>query len=272
MGSSAPQNSLEWIILFLDKYGASFLKGAAMTLEIAVISTLIGCVIGFLVGIVQTIELGNSDPLWKKMILKAVNIILSAYVEIFRGTPMMVQAMVIYYGSGTLFGLNLDPIAASYIVISINTGAYMAETVRGGIQSVSTGQIEAAKALGLRHYETMLHVILPQVLLNILPQIGNNLIINIKDTSVLNVISCSELFFTTSSVAGTYYRYFEPFLIACAIYLFMTYTIARLLRLLEKKLQGPRSYQLVTDFMDDSYENGSAVIDIKKRFGRRNEL
>ena len=184
---------------------------------------------------------------------------------------MMVQAMVIYYGSDALFGLNLNPIAASYIVVSVNTGAYMAETVRGGIQSVSKGQIEAAKALGLRHYSTMANVILPQALLNILPQIGNNLIINIKDTSVLNVISCSELFFTTNTVVGTYYRYFEPFLIACAIYLFMTFTLSRLLRMVEKKMQGPKSYKLVTDFLDDTYGNGSSVIDMQKSLNRKEQ-
>jgi len=213
--------------------------------------------------------LGDSSPLWKRIILKSVNLFLSIYIEVFRGTPMMVQAMVIYYGSDVMFRLNLNPIAAGYIVVSINTGAYMAETVRRGIQSVNTGQIEAAKALGFRHYATMLFVILPQALMSILPQIGNNLIINIKDTSVLNVIFCSELFFTTSSVAGTYSRYFEPFLIACAIYLFMTFTLSRLLRLMEKKLQEPRSYQLVTDFMDETYGNGSTVIDMKKGFGRK---
>lgn len=268
---SAPQNSLQWILLFLDKYGESFVKGAVMTFEIAVISTLIGCLIGFLVGIVQTIKLTPSEPIGKRIGLKIINILLSVYVEIFRGTPMIVQAMVIYYGSDALFGLNLDPIAASYIVVSVNTGAYMAETVRGGIQSVGKGQIEAAKALGLRHYATMFHVILPQALLNILPQIGNNLIINIKDTSVLNVISCSELFFTTNTVVGTYYRYFEPFLIACAIYLFMTFTLSRLLRFMERKMQGSGSYQLVTDFMDDTYGNGSGVIDMKKSFGRKEQ-
>jgi len=266
---SIPQNSLQWILLFLDKYGDSFAKGALMTLEIAVISTFIGCVIGFLVGIVQTVESSASEPFWKRLGMKLINILLSVYIEIFRGTPMMVQAMVIYYGSDALFGLNLDPIAASYIVVSVNTGAYMAETVRGGIQSIGKGQLEAAKALGLRHNATMLNVILPQALLNILPQIGNNLIINIKDTSVLNVISCSELFFTTSTVVGTYYRYFEPFLIACAIYLFMTFTLSRLLRLMEKKMKGSGSYQLVTDFMDDAYGNGSGVIDMTKSFGRR---
>ena len=267
--NSIPQNSLQWILLFLDKYGDSFVKGALMTLEIAVISTIIGCIIGFLVGIVQSIELSASEPFWKRVGMKLVNILLSVYIEIFRGTPMMVQAMVIYYGSDALFGLNLDPIAASYIVVSVNTGAYMAETVRGGIQSIGKGQLEAAKALGLRHYATMFNVILPQALLNILPQIGNNLIINIKDTSVLNVISCSELFFTTNTVVGTYYRYFEPFLIACVIYLFMTFTLSRLLRLMEKKMQGSGSYQLVTDFMDDTYTNGSGVIEMTKGFGRR---
>ncbi|MEL7655441.1 MAG: amino acid ABC transporter permease [Bacillota bacterium] len=264
-----PQNSLQWILLFLDKYGESFVKGAFMTLEIAVISTIIGCVIGFLVGIVRTIKLTDSEPFWKRMGMRIIHILLSIYVEIFRGTPMMVQAMIIYYGSDALFGLNLNPIAAGYIVVSVNTGAYMAETVRGGIQSIGKGQLEAAKALGLRHYVTMLNVILPQALLNILPQIGNNLIINIKDTSVLNVILCSELFFTANTVAGTYYRYFEPFLIACAIYLFMTFTLSRLLRLMEKKMQGSGSYRLVTDFMDDTSGNGSGVIDMTKSFGRR---
>ncbi|QOX63335.1 amino acid ABC transporter permease [Anoxybacterium hadale] len=269
MGPSAPQNSWEWIVLFLDQYGSAFAKGAVLTLQIAVISTLIGCIIGFVVGMIQTIEMGKSDPLWKRITLKIVNILLAVYVEVFRGTPMMVQAMVVYYGSDALFGLNLNPILAGYIVVSVNTGAYMAETVRGGIMSVSNGQIEAAKALGFRHTATMVNIILPQALLNILPQIGNNLIINIKDTSVLNVIACSELFFTTKSVTGTYWRFFEPFLIACVIYLFMTFTLSRLLRLMEKKLQGPRSYQLVTDFMDDTYGNGSAVIDMKKGFERR---
>ncbi len=258
-----PENSWQWILLFINRYGDSFVRGALMTLEIAVVSTLIGCIIGFLVGMVQTITLSQAEALWKKALLKMINILLAIYVEVFRGTPMMVQAMVIYYGSDALFGINLNPIAASYIVVSINTGAYMAETVRGGIQSIGKGQVEAAKALGMRHHSIMAHVIIPQALFHILPQIGNNLIINIKDTSVLNVISCSELFFTTSTVVGTYYRYFEPFLIACTIYLFMTFTLSRLLRLLERKMQGPGSYQLVTDYLEDLSGNGATIAPMK---------
>ena len=130
---------------------------------------------------------------------------MACYVEFFRGTPMMVQAMFIYYGSAYLFNINMSMWFAAFFVVSINTGAYMAETVRGGILSVDEGQTEAAKAIGMTHVQTMMNVILPQALRNIMPQIGNNLIINIKDTCVLSIIGIVELFYTTKGVAGAYY-------------------------------------------------------------------
>jgi His/Glu/Gln/Arg/opine family amino acid ABC transporter permease subunit len=259
------RTSWEWIQLFLSEYSSSFLRGAASTLEIALISTIIGCIIGFVVGVIRSINLDDKDPWYKKGILNIIKMLLAVYVEVFRGTPMMVQAMVVYYGSYSMFGVNLSATAAAYVVVSINTGAYMAETVRGGIQSVSGGQIEAAQALGMRHVDTMLSVILPQAFFNILPQIGNNLIINVKDTSVLNVISCTELFFVTSSITGTYYRYFEPFLIACVIYLFMTFTLSRLLRLLESKMKGSDNYVLAADYLDDNYGNGTFDLSNERR-------
>ena len=122
----------------------------------------------------------------------------------------------------------------------------MAETVRGGILSVPEGQSEAAKAIGMNHFQTMLYVILPQALRNIMPQIGNNLIINIKDTCVLSVIGTVELFFATKSVAGTYYTYFEANAITMVMYLFMTVSCSRLLRIIENKLNGPENYSLST--------------------------
>ncbi|QIB68869.1 amino acid ABC transporter permease [Aminipila butyrica] len=252
------RSSWQWIQLFLNEYGSSFLKGAAATLEIALISTIIGCIIGFIVGTIRSIQLSPEEHWYKKGLMALINAALGVYIEIFRGTPMMVQAMVVYYGSQALFGINLTATVASYLVVSVNTGAYMAETVRGGIQSIDGGQLEAAQSLGMRHMDAMACVIVPQALFNILPQIGNNLIINIKDTSVLNVISCTELFFVTKTVTGTYYRYFEPFLIACALYLAMTFVLSRLLRLLEKKMQGSDHYKLAdkADFMDDNYGNG----------------
>jgi len=173
-------------------------------------------------------------------------------VEVFRGTPMIVQAMVVYYGSMSLFNIDMSAMFAGFLVVSINTGAYMAETVRGGINSIDPGQTEAATAIGMNHLQTMRSVILPQALRNIMPQIGNNLIINIKDTSVLNVISVTELYFSSKSAAGVYYKYFEVFFITCTIYFIMTFTVSRLLRWVEGRMAGPRDYQLVAyDPMQD---------------------
>lgn len=124
------------------------------------------------------------------------------------------------------FEIDMSAMFAGFLVVSVNTGAYMAETVRGGISSIDIGQTEAAKAIGMNHYQTMKHVILPQALRNIMPQIGNNLIINIKDTSVLNVISVTELYFVSKSAAGVYYKYFEVFFITCVIYFIMTFSVS----------------------------------------------
>ena len=188
----------------LQQYGASFLSGAGNTMIIAIVGTFLGCLIGFIVGIIQTIPVDKRDSAVKKTLVGFLKFIMACYVEFFRGTPMMVQAMFIYYGSAYLFNINMSMWFAAFFVVSINTGAYMAETVRGGILSVDEGQTEAAKAIGMTHVQTMMNVILPQALRNIMPQIGNNLIINIKDTCVLSIIGIVELFYTTKGVAGAY--------------------------------------------------------------------
>lgn len=234
------------IIFILKNYGDSFLLGAGKTIVIAVVSTAIGCVIGFIVGIIQTIPRDKNDSIFKKIILWIVRLILNIYVEVFRGTPMMVQAMFIYYGAAYLFEIHMSQWFAAFFIVSINTGAYMAETVRGGILSIDLGQTEGAKAIGMTHVQTMMGVILPQALRNIMPQIGNNLIINIKDTCVLSVISIVELFFVSKSVVGTYYAYFQAFTIAMVMYLIMTLLCSRLLRWLEGKMDGDDSYDLAT--------------------------
>lgn len=220
--------------------------GALNTMIIALVSTFIGCVIGFAVGIVQTIPVSKKDSVWKKGILGIIKFILGVYVEVFRGTPMMAQAMFIYFGSSAVFGINMSMWFAAFFIVSINTGAYMAETVRGGILSIDEGQTEGAKAIGMTHFQTMLYVILPQALRNIMPQIGNNLIINIKDTCVLSVIGIVELFYATKSVAGALYTYFESFAIAMVIYFVLTFTCSRILRHWEKKMDGSDNYDLAT--------------------------
>lgn len=182
----------------------------------------------------------------KKVIIKVVKFIMACYVEFFRGTPMMAQAMFIYFGSAYLFNINMSMWFAAIFIVSINTGAYMAETVRGGILSIDPGQTEGAKAIGMTHVQTMINVILPQALRNIMPQIGNNLIINIKDTCVLSIIGTVELFYTTKGVAGALYTYFESFTIAMVIYFIMTFTCSRILRVIEHKMDGPDNYDLAT--------------------------
>lgn len=235
--------SLEWIIRILENNWPMFLRGAGVTLWISVVGTILGTIIGLIVGVIRTIPVPEKGI--KKPILKVVNGLLSAYIEFFRGTPMIVQAMVIYYGSALAFEINVDRIAAALFIVSINTGAYMSEIVRGGIISIDKGQFEAAQAIGMNHFQTMINVVLPQVVRNILPATGNEFVINIKDTSVLNVISVSELFFQSKTIAGNNFRYFETFFITCILYFVMTFVITRILRYIEVKMDGPDNYMIM---------------------------
>ena len=237
---------IEGVLKVWTGYGSAFLEGALNTLIVSFVGTAVGCIIGFGVGVVQTIPIERKDPLWKRIILTIVNLILKGYVELFRGTPMIVQSVFIYYGVIMIFDYKMDIYFAALLIVSINTGAYMAETVRGGILSIDPGQTEGAKAIGMNHFQTMMNVIIPQAFRNIIPQIGNNFIINIKDTSVLSVISFADLFFTHKSAVGALYLYFESATITMLIYLVMTVTASALLRLLESKLDGDDNYDLAT--------------------------
>lgn len=232
--------SLEWIIKILQNNWPMLLRGAGMTLLISIIGTLVGTLIGLIVGVIRTIPIPEKGT--KRVFLKIINSILSIYIEFFRGTPMIVQAMVIYYWSAAAFGIDIDRVLAGLFIVSVNTGAYMSEIVRGGIVSIDKGQFEAAQAIGMNHFQTMINVVLPQVVRNILPATGNEFVINIKDTSVLNVISVSELYFQTKTISGNNFRYFESFFISCIIYFIMTFTVTRILRAIEKKLDGPENY------------------------------
>lgn len=239
--------SFEWIVKIISNNGPMFIRGAGVTLLISMIGTIIGSVIGLLVGIIRTIPMPEKGA--KRVLLKITNVILSIYIEFFRGTPMIVQAMVIYYGSALAFGIDMNRLFAAIFIVSINTGAYMSEIVRGGIISIDKGQFEAAEAVGMNHLQTMFNVVLPQAIRNILPATGNEFVINIKDTSVLNVISVSELFFQTKSIAGNNFRYFESFFVACIIYLVMTFTVTRILRYIEKRMDGPDDYIMCANQM-----------------------
>ncbi len=256
--SISQMNFFQRIVYLIQVYGISYLRGAGTTLIIAIVSTAIGCVIGFGVGIVQALPTDDKrDSAAKRGGLKFVKVILRAYVEVFRGTPMIVQAVFIYYGAAQLFNIQMGMWSAAFFVVSINTGAYMAESVRGGIISVDPGQMEGAKAIGMTHFQAMLNIILPQAFRNIIPQIGNNFIINIKDTSVLSIISIVDLFFVHKSVAGALYTYFESATIVMCIYLTMTLIASRLLLWWEKRMDGSDNYELADN------------MDVGRQFGRR---
>lgn len=234
--------SIDWIIKIVSNNWPMFLRGAGITLLVSMVGTVLGFLIGIIVGVIRTIPAPENRI--KKVLVKFINVMLFVYIELFRGTPMIVQAMVIYYGSALAFGVNMNRLYAAIIIVSINTGAYMAEIIRGGILSVDKGQFEAAHAIGMTHFQTMISIILPQAIRNILPSIGNEFVINIKDTSVLNVISVTELYFQTKSVSGNNFRYFESFFVACVLYFIMTFTVTRILRYIEGKLDGEENYSM----------------------------
>lgn len=210
-----------------------FLRGAGLTLLISITGTIAGLIIGLLIGVYRT------APTAKNKVLAMLQILfswfLNIYIEIFRGTPMIVQSMVIYYGTAQAFGVSIDRTIAAIFIVSINTGAYMSEIVRGGIFAVDKGQFEAATALGMTHNQTMRKVVLPQVVRNILPATGNEFVINIKDTSVLNVISVVELYFSGNTIATQTYQYFQTFTIIAVIYFVLTFTVTRILRYVERR-------------------------------------
>lgn len=245
-------------IEIIIEYREFLLRGIGYTMLIALIGTVVGLVIGLATGILRTCPESKNPVV--RILQKVFNGLIACYVEVFRGTPMMVQAMVIYWGYAFATGNTLPMIPSAILIVSINTGAYMAEIVRGGIISIDRGQFEGAAAVGMTHWQTMIHIVLPQVLRNILPSVANEFVINIKDTSVLNVIGVTELFYFAGKIVKDNFQTFETYLVVCAIYFVLTFAITRLLRLLEKKLQGADSFVIC-----GSQSDPNAEIRIKKK-------
>ncbi|MCR5210703.1 MAG: amino acid ABC transporter permease [Lachnospiraceae bacterium] len=227
-----------------------FLQGTWLTLYIAVLGTLLGFVLGYIIGIIQDMKVGEGDLFIKKGLVFLLKAIASIYVEIFRDTPMIVQAMIIYYGIRQA-GVDLTPVVAGVLVTVLNTGAYMAETVRGGIGSIDQGQREGAWAMGMSPMMTMFYIVLPQAFKNIIPEMGNTFLTNLKMTSVLNVIAVQELFMAAKTVGGNYYKYFESYLVIAVIYFVLCFLFNKLFGLMEAKLKGETDYALAVEYMDN---------------------
>ncbi|WP_277489780.1 MULTISPECIES: amino acid ABC transporter permease [unclassified Breznakia] len=211
-----------------------FLYGIQITLLLSIVGTLCGLIIGLILGGVRAVEVDDKDSTLVKGLKRIAHGFVSLYVWIFRGTPMMVQAIFLY----SIFRpiLHWNALTAGIVIISINTGAYMAEIIRSGIQAVDRGQSEGARSIGMNNTQTMFNIILPQAIKNSFPSIGNQLIVNIKDSSMLNVIGLIELYFQSSSVAGSVMLFTETFFITSIIYLLLTSVATLILNFVEKRL------------------------------------
>ena len=241
------------VINIVAKYYPQLLSGVGNTMLIALTGTVAGLVIGLLTGIVRTAPFSRNG--FVRALHRILNAVIAVYVEIFRGTPMMVQAMVIYWGYAFATGGSTLPLIPSgMLIVSVNTGAYMAEIVRGGIISIDKGQFEGAMSIGMTHSQTMLKVIIPQVMRNILPSVSNEFVINIKDTSVLNVIGVTELYYFAGIIKRQSFETFQTYLVICVIYFILTFTITRLLRWVERKLDGGDSYVIFGSQSDSAAE------------------
>lgn len=227
------------IVKILTKYGPSLWLGVQNTLLVALIGTVVGLVIGLIVGGLKAIKMDATASPLAKVVKRIYDIFATIYIEVFRGTPMMVQALFIYYALLKIF--NWTPIVAGMFVISINTGAYMSEIIRAGIQSVDKGQTEAARSLGMSNIQTMLLVVLPQAVKNAFPAIGNEFIVNIKDSSVLSVITLTELMFQANRIAGSVYKFPETYFVAACIYLILTVTMSFILHKIEGRFLNTRT-------------------------------
>lgn len=200
------------------------INGLLLTLLI----TVAGLAIGFALGVAA-----GFAKLSSRTLLRGAA---TWYIEIIRGTPLIVQAMFLYFGIPLATGVRVTPIAAGITAIAVNSGAYIAEIVRGAIQSVEKGQMEAGRSIGLTHTQTMLHIIWPQAFRRMIPPLGNQFIISLKDTSLLMVIGVGELTMKGQEIISTTYRAFEIWLTVAILYFILTFTLARLLQLLEQKL------------------------------------
>ena len=229
------------VLGIISQYYSYLLSGVGYTMLIALIGTAAGFLIGLLTGVIRTAPKSKNAVL--RALHKIVNAIIAVYIE------------VIYWGYAFLNdGATLPLIPAGLFIVSINTGAYMAEIVRGGIISVDRGQLEGAYSVGMTHAQAMVKVVIPQVLQNILPSISNEFVINIKDTSVLNVIGVTELYYMAGVIKRINLQTFQVYTVICVLYFILTFTVTRLLRLAEKKLAGSDSYTICGSGSDSQAE------------------
>lgn len=229
--ATMPTDFYGGVLFTMIRYGSLFLEGVITTLGLSLMGTVIGFILALFLVFLRLQSANKRDKKSVTFLKKIAVSFAKGYITLFRGTPMIVQASFFWYGLG-LFG---NALICGLVVVSLNTAAYIAEILRGSINSVDKGQTEASRSLGLSHIQTMKNVILPQAIQNSMPAIGNEFVINVKDTAVLSVIGIFELFNQTTKIAGIHYRQLEAYLVVALIYLVLTYTITKFLQKIEKR-------------------------------------
>ncbi len=207
----------------IEKAFPLLLMGAAVTIEITAVSVALGFFIGLVVGVARISS------------YKILRILAAIYADCIRGTPLLVQIFLIYFALPIATGARVDPFAAAVLACGINSGAYVSEIFRAGIQAIDPGQMEAGRSLGLTWWQTMRYIILPQAIKNILPPLGNEFIAMLKDSSLVSVIGFEELTRRGQLIIAQTYGSFEIWLTVAALYLAMTLAISRLIAFLEAK-------------------------------------
>lgn len=235
---TVPQGTFPRMWFVIENYYPMFLEGLRYTLIISILGTLFGVLLGMILVSLKLLVVSDRDNVLVR-VLKRIGIAFSTtYVDVIRGTPMMIQAIILYYS--LLFPVfRMGFLSAGIFIVSINTAAYATEVLRGSIQAIDDGQMEAARSLGMSTKQAMIKVILPQALRNSVPAIGNELVINIKDSSVLSVIGVIELMYQSKAAASQYYLHVPSALVAAVIYLILTMGATRLLEYILTKTNNP---------------------------------
>ena len=224
---------------FLTKYWPFYVSGAKNTILLALFAVVIGIAIGLVIALMRLSK------------YKAVRFVATAYIEFIRGTPLLVQLFIIYYGLQSIglrfpdiawlskiMGISTSDFMAGIVTLGINSGAYVGEIFRAGIQAVDKGQTEAARSLGMSHFMTMRYIIIPQAIRNILPALGNEFVVVIKESSIVSIIGIADLMYRADTVRGNTYQPFEPLIVAALIYFLMTFPLSKLLAYIERRMHA----------------------------------
>ncbi|NMA48524.1 MAG: amino acid ABC transporter permease [Tissierellia bacterium] len=216
--------------VFIAKYYKYYLNGTLITLSVSFFGVLFGSLIGIILSLMKLSE---------NKILKNIS---SAYIEVVRGTPLLVQLFIVYYGLPMLLPFELSRLAAGTIAVLLNSAAYVGEIIRAGILSIDRGQMEAARSLGMKHWTAMRFIIIPQAFKNILPALGNEFIVLIKESAIISIVGIHDIMYNTDTIRGISYKPFGPLIYAAIIYFIITFTLSKLLAIFERRLRAGDQY------------------------------